>query len=73
MFAQLAHAIVRKSPAEFNSQDLANVVWAFATVGILTKEVFKLVADGIAARPSMADFKAQELTNVTWAFAKLGQ
>jgi hypothetical protein len=55
--------------ALFKPQELANVVWAFASQDFYHKELM----DAVAARAlTMVDqFKEQELSNVLWAFGKL--
>ena len=52
---------------EFNAQDLANVAWAFATVGRKEERLFSTLA--AAAEQRMRDFNSQNLGNTAWAFA----
>ena len=55
---------------EGEPQTLSNIVWAFATVGCESAELFEAVAaqHGRIAREG----KVQELSNSCWAFAKAG-
>ena len=52
---------------DFNSQELANTAWAFATVGRKDERLFSTLA--AAAEQRMRDFNSQELANTAWAFA----
>ena len=52
---------------DFNSQGLANTVWAFATAKHASPELFGAVAE--AARGRLGEFNSQELANTVWAFA----
>ena len=56
---------------DFNAQDLANIAWAFATVGQADKQLFTALAR--AAEQCLGDFNAQELANTAWAFATVAQ
>ena len=47
----------------FEPQELANTLWALATVGQ------RCVALAQLAEWSMGDFQAQELANMAWSFA----
>ncbi|CAE7675750.1 ylyB, partial [Symbiodinium sp. CCMP2456] len=52
-------------------QQLANLTWAFATVGHGSEgELFELVAR--EARPKLGDFSMQGIANLVWAFATAG-
>ena len=73
---------------DFKSQELTNIVWAFATVSsgrfrFSPGQVAKVETMGPldmqlftvlakAANRWIGDFKAQELANTAWAFAKVG-
>ena len=50
---------------DFNSQDLANTAWAFATVGHKEERLFTALE--VAAEQRMRDFKSQDLANTAWA------
>ena len=52
---------------EFNSQDFANTVWAFATAGFKAPRLFDAIAD--ASLPLLGEFSSQNLANMAWAFA----
>ncbi|KAL9180803.1 hypothetical protein ACHAXT_011256 [Thalassiosira profunda] len=57
---------------KFNSQDLANMVWAFAKVKASHPRLFEQVVGTVKERAFSA-FKPQELANIVWAFAKAGE
>ena len=50
---------------QFNSQNLANMAWAFATVGQQDEQLFKALAK--MAERRLEQFNAQELANTAWA------
>jgi hypothetical protein len=54
----------------FNSQDIANTVWAFATAGIAAPKLFDTAAD--AAVRKIGNFNEQNIANTVWAFATAG-
>ena len=56
---------------KFNVQGLANMAWAFATVGQKDEQLFKALARMDDRR--LEKFRAQELANTAWAFATVGQ
>ena len=56
---------------KFNLQELANMAWAFATVGQQDAQLFKALSRMVVQR--LDKFKAQELANTAWAFATVGQ
>ena len=53
--------------SKFNTQDMANSVWAFAAAGHAAPALFDAIAVEAAGRVS--EFKPQELANTTWALA----
>ena len=55
---------------EFNTQELSNTAWAFATAGCVEPRLFEAIAK--EAEQMARDFNPQELANTLWAFAKLG-
>jgi hypothetical protein len=55
---------------EFEPQNLANTVWAFATLGVPAPQLFDAIALDSVQR--IGNFKPQELANTAWAFATLG-
>jgi hypothetical protein len=54
-----------------HAQDVANTIWAYATMGLLPHD--DLVA-GLKGRTLavVRDFNGQDVANTFWAFAKLG-
>ena len=56
---------------DFNSQNLANTAWAFATAS--QKDLSLFAALAIAAQRRLGDFNPQGLANTAWAFATAGQ
>ena len=63
----IATEAVRRELRDFNPQDLANTVWAYATAGHAPPALFEAVAR--AAVPRMGEFKPQHLSNTAWAYA----
>ena len=63
--------VVCRSLGEFNSQALANTVWAFAKSRQASPELFDAIS-AEAMRRGLADFNPQELSNTAWAFANAG-
>ncbi len=55
---------------DFDSQNLANTAWSFATVGHKEARLFTALA--AAAERRMRDFNSQALANTAWAFAVMG-
>ena len=51
---------------QFNAQDLANMAWAFATVGQQDEQLFKVLAK--MAEQRLDQFNVQDLANTAWAF-----
>ena len=71
IFEHLADAILGSSVIkDFTTQELANIVWAFATMGVRRTDLFNAVANRVVRR-SLNGFNNQELTMIVWAFAKL--
>ena len=54
---------------EFNAQNLANMVWAFAKLEMNEEALMKAV--GRRALETLGEFNAQGLATMVWAFAKL--
>ena len=54
----------------FNSQDMANTIWAFATAGVADQTLFEAIA--VEALRKIHEFKPQNLANMIWAFACAG-
>ena len=55
---------------DFNSPNLANTVWAFATISHESPVPFDAIAG--LAKSRLKDFKFQALVNTVWAFATVG-
>ena len=55
---------------DFKAQNLANTVWAFATLDQNDSSFYTALAT--AAYLRMGDFDAQNLANTAWAFARQG-
>ena len=53
--------------SEFNSQNVANTAWAFATGNYREEKPFSALAR--AAERRVSEFNAQDLANMAWAFA----
>ena len=60
MFAALGTAAKRRMN-DFNSQDLANAAWAFATADLSDESLFAALAT--AAEQHMREFNSQNLAN----------
>ena len=57
--------------AEFNPQDLSNIVWSYEKVRATTSPLFDEVANSILARDDLDIFPPQALSNILLAFAKV--
>mmetsp|Transcript_17364 Transcript_17364/g.60203 ORF Transcript_17364/g.60203 Transcript_17364/m.60203 type:complete len:1177 (+) Transcript_17364:128-3658(+) len=71
--APLFSAIATAAPkhvGEATSQNMANLVWAFAKSGVPARDLFDVVAD--AAINKVGTFGTQDMANTCWAFAKAG-
>ena len=66
LFTTLMRA-AQQCVSDFNSQELANTAWAFATVG--QSDALLSTALARAAERRVGDFNAQELANTVWALA----
>ena len=67
----LAKAAAQWGMSDFNTQDLSNTTWAFATADQTDALLFAVLSR--ATERCMCDFDAQALTNTAWAFATVGQ
>jgi hypothetical protein len=56
----------------FNAQDIANIVWAYATAGVQHPALFEKVGDHVVGLDHLKSFKPQELSNTVWAYATAG-
>ena len=70
LFAALAKS-TKCFPAEFITQDLANIAWAFATFGQVDVQSFMRLVGHVEY--ILYELSAQDLANVAWAFANAGQ
>eukprot|EP00392_Amoebophrya_sp_AT5.2_P002392 g2397.t1 len=67
LMSSLARAIEKNVPECQNTQELANIAWAFAKAGIADEKLLNAVAG--ASVDWLDHFNAQELSNFAWAFA----
>jgi hypothetical protein len=54
---------------DFNPQELANTVWAYATAGVQHPALFNKLGDDVVSLNNLKSFKPQALANIIWAFA----
>ena len=54
---------------EFDSQELSNLLWSYATLGFHHWKLFHGAADSIMNR-DLGEFDSRELGNVVWSFGK---
>lgn len=66
---KLLSQLVMVRCSEFRARDLANVAWAFATLGEVDNALLLTVA--AEATRKIDEFNEQNLSNTIWAFAKL--
>ena len=57
----------------FNSQNLSNMLWAYAKVGSSNSSLFKATEDSIVSLHDLVDFWPQALSNIAWAVATAGE
>lgn len=69
LFHRIAEGMVNDVPRA-SSQEVSNVVWAFATAGVCVDQLFERVAQKCLRMPDM--FKAQEIKSVAAGFIKIG-
>ena len=60
---------LRRTPAAFKPQNLANVAWAFATAKVDAKDMFEAVASEVSREGRLRDLNPQNIANTAWAFA----
>jgi len=53
--------------SEFNSQDVANTAWSYATVNYQEEKQCAVLA--VAAEWQLSNFNPQHVANLAWAFA----
>ena len=66
------HIVTLESLTGFDSQSLANIVWAFAKVELPHCQLFGRIAEHITELHSLDEFTPQALSNIVWAFATAG-
>ena len=54
-------------PSKPKKQELANITWAFATVGLRDEKLFAALVS--TADRWLSKFHAQDVANTAWAFA----
>lgn len=69
VWADLANRVARHM-REFNSQDCANIAWAFTKANAATPELFEALSHEAIIK--LKTFNAQDLANTVWAFAMAG-
>jgi len=57
------------SVSEFAAQEMSNMVWAYATMGICDLPLFHTIAQVAVSR--LDHFLPQHLANTAWAFAEV--
>jgi len=55
--------------SDFNSQELASMIWAHATVKVSSPKFFQAIADETMKRLLKGDLNVQDMTITIWAFA----
>ena len=68
---ELLNKHVGRTLEGFQARNLANTVWAWATLGVHPGEEL-LLSVGRAVERRLGDFKPQELAKTVWAWATLG-
>jgi hypothetical protein len=58
---------------QFLPQNLANLVWVYATLDERNASLLEVVGDHIVQLDDFNTFKPQELSNILWAYATLNQ
>jgi len=54
---------------DFNTQNISNTAWAFATLGMLHEPFMASIS--AQALPPLSETEAQDLANTSWAFSVL--
>eukprot|EP00747_Dinoflagellata_sp_TGD_P051099 gnl/TRDRNA2_/TRDRNA2_147154_c0_seq2.p2 gnl/TRDRNA2_/TRDRNA2_147154_c0~~gnl/TRDRNA2_/TRDRNA2_147154_c0_seq2.p2 ORF type:complete len:126 (+),score=23.64 gnl/TRDRNA2_/TRDRNA2_147154_c0_seq2:449-826(+) len=72
LFEVLAQA-ARLRVSQLTAQELANVVWAFATLGFSDEKMLAAVAREVQRRSCSGVFSTQNIANTAWSFATLSQ
>jgi hypothetical protein len=67
------HIIALKDLSGFTPQDLANISWAYATVGTSHPRLLRCIANHIVVLKVLSGFNSQSLSNIAWASATAGK
>ncbi|KAL7530977.1 hypothetical protein ACHAXR_003777 [Thalassiosira sp. AJA248-18] len=71
LFDKVAYEVIEhRHLSTFSSQELSNIVWAYATAKILDLTLFDSLSGAIAGRKD--DLSCQEVSNILWAYATVG-
>jgi len=71
MFDRVANQVAKRPNLhEFTSQNLANIVWSFATIKYSHYQLFEKVGNHIVQLSNLDEFNSQELSNIVWSYAK---
>jgi len=73
LFVKAAEAGLSLGLNRFSNQDLSNIVWAYATVGMLHSGFFKQTEKEVTSRirQKRNKFRGQEIANILWSYATL--
>jgi len=73
LFVKAAEAGLSLELNRFSNQDLSNIVWAYATVGMLHSGFFKQTEKEVTSRirQKRNKFRGQEIANILWSYATL--
>ena len=72
LFQSVGDAVASKCDLnEFKPQDLANIVWAYATSNTQHRGLFQKIGETVAGSDGSKEFTTQNLANIVWAYAKL--
>jgi len=71
LFDHIATHAVENS-AEFNPQDISNMVWAYATVNKPHPALFTAMGDQVVDFQNLSEFWPQALKDTVWAYATAG-
>ena len=55
------------------AQDMANIAWSLAKMGVQHEEMFGMICDRIASGAIIGQFKPMEIASTTWAFGTVGR
>lgn len=55
----------------YNPQNLANIIWAYATAGEQHAGLFKRIGDHVTS-DNLKSYNSQTLANILWAYATAG-